>query len=175
MIWSNDNYELFIDSFDVLEWNRLVDILACNPHVEQWEINRVMDYRYNYSLKCGTSSVYMAYWHNTQMGRNMDMHTLKVKFNFNKVKDKEMFIWVCNEVLYSRLDRIRVGSVDMCTDVNAPIRNFIVDKGRKKNTRSFNDTMYFGDRHKNGAVKIYDKAKEMGINKRFKICECNKV
>lgn len=163
MDWVNDNYELVIDSFDVVSWNRIVDALACNPYVEQWESSRVMDYRYNYSIKSGSSSIYLGYWHNTQVGRNMDMHALKIKFNFNKVKG-EMFDWLCSEILYGSLDRLRVVSVDMCLDVHAPIRNFIVDKGRKKNTRSFNETMYFGDRHKNGAVKIYDKGKEMGTD-----------
>lgn len=159
--WLNDNYELIIDSFDITDWDKIVNAFACNPYVEQWESKRVMDYRYNYSIKSGDSSIYLGYWHNTQVGRNMDMHALKIKFNFNKVRG-DMFDWLCVNVLHDNLDRLRVVSVDMCLDVRSSIRCFMVDKGRKKNVRSFNDTMYFGDRHKNGAVKIYDKGKELG-------------
>lgn len=161
MDWKNDNYVLSIDSYDIDEFNYLVSCLADEPCAEIWDSKRISDFRYHIHIKTSVDTgVHLKYWHNAQVGTNYGLHKLQIKFNFNKVRDSELFDWLCDVVLYKHLDHLRVSSVDMCTDIKSPITSFIVDKGRKKNARSYNGTLYFGDRGRNGAVKIYDKGKE---------------
>ena len=164
MEWYNDKYTLSLDSYDVLNWNYIVGVLADEPCAEIWESKKINSYRYNTSLKTGSSSIYLGYWHNAQLSSNMGLHSLKIEFNFNKVKGDKLFDWVCDVILYPNLRYLNVKRVDMCTDITAPITNFVVDKCRKKNARSYNSTLYFGDRGRNGAVKIYDKGAELGTD-----------
>ena len=164
MEWYNDKYTLSIDSFDVEDWNYIVGSLSDEPCAEIWESKKINSYRYNISLSTGSSSIYLGYWHNAQIGGNLGLHSLKVEFNFNKVKYEPIFDWLCRVVLYPNVKFIKVKRVDMCTDITAPITNVIVDKGRKKNARSYNSTLYFGDRGRNGAIKIYDKGAELGTD-----------
>lgn len=164
MKWYNDKYTLSIESYDIEEWQNLIDSIAGEPNAEIWQTHKVSTYRYNVALKTSKSSIYLGYWHNTQVSTNMGLHSLKIEFNFNKCKNENLFDWLCRTVLFPHLAEIRVNRVDMCTDITNHISNFMFDKGRKKNTRSYNDTLYFGDRGRNGAVKVYDKAKEMGTD-----------
>lgn len=164
MEWYNDKYTLLIDGFDVNEWQHIQDSLSIEPNAEIWQTHKISSYRYNIVLKMARTSVHLAYWHNTQVSTNMGLHSLRIEFNFKKCRGEKLFDWLCEVLFYPHLTDLRISRVDMCTDITNPISSFIVDKGRKKNTRSYNDTLYFGDRGRNGAVKIYDKAKEMGTD-----------
>ncbi|GEM_PF-5630675 len=168
-----------------------------NPCVKHYLGFKKQDYHYNFAIDemsamslldletCNTcypnNRFYVGYQHNQE--KLMDFggkhYNMVVEFNPNKC---DMTFGLLNVILkrfFHNVHDIRVVSADFCCDIpDIPLDNVTIDMGRRRSycemRRNGGRGFYIGTRGSNGNVKIYDKAKELGLeNKTLTRYECH--
>lgn len=150
--------------------------LSGNTDVEHFEKFKMLDYRHNFrvfnddNLFDEKKSFYLGYIHNTEKpgSSGKKKYKLVIEFNPNKML---MDFGLLNTVLswfFCDVDNVKFVSCDICTDFEGiAIDSVIVDKGSKRTFIDYQKNggrgLYIGKRGSNGQVKVYDKAKELGL------------
>ena len=142
--------------------------LDYDPNVEYRTLMQINAYRHNWNIKQQTPfgqefSYWIGYQHNSE--KPSVSSGLVIQYNPNKCP----LMGVLANVLrvYFSSEEVEVISVDLAMDFALPIDKLIVDRQRKQNMQihyysSEMPTYYIGKG--DGRIKIYDKAKELGID-----------
>jgi len=151
--------------------------LSGNPMVKHYEKFRPLDYRHNFEVHIEndafedfTGSFFLGFFHNMEKPSDSPFkkYKLVIEFNPNKVL---MDFGLLNDVLsrfFADVNTCRLVSCDICTDIEGiPIDSVIVDRGLKRTFIDYQKDggrgLYIGKRGSNGQVKVYNKAKELGM------------
>ncbi|WP_313527164.1 hypothetical protein [Anaerotignum sp.] len=168
-----------------------------NPCIKSYLGYKKQDYHYNLAVdemsamavldfETGVSRIpnnrfYVGYQHNqeTLMEFGGKPYNMVIEFNPNKC---DVTCGLLNTILkkfFNDVHIIRVVSADFCCDVpDIPLDNVTIDMGRRRSycemRKNGGRGFYIGTRGSNGNVKIYDKAKELGLeNKILTRYECH--
>jgi len=138
--------------------------------IKSWEDRRINLYRYNYAINTiDGNTIYIGALHNSEIAKR-GITSIQVRYNPNKII---LGLGVYPELdnLFKKKiisDRFQIKEMDIAIDINNYMDNIVVTK--PKSTRDFklyekngSKTVYIGSRGK-GQIKVYDKAKELGIN-----------
>jgi hypothetical protein len=141
-----------------------------DPNISNWEDRRFNKYRYNWSFEFmsifGQVSFWVGFSHNSEkVGLK---HNLVLEYNPNKC-DEVPYLKSILKAFYRDFESVEVVSVDVACDMPVNILDVLyIPDGRRKyryfNNGSDDVTYYFGNRSEDGAVKIYNKARELGID-----------
>lgn len=140
-----------------------------DPNVEYWECQKYKEYRYNWTFKenCidGVNSFWVGYWHNAD--KDNLSHSLVIEYNPNKCCDMH-YLWEILKTFFSYTHSVYVCSVDVACDMPVNIKDvFHYNEGRRRymklTTGGDDITHYYGVRGTDGSIKIYNKARELGI------------
>lgn len=144
----------------------LVDMLQNYLGSKMWVGRSIKDYKYNFSVSELNYSFYLAFLHNTERLHEKSKVSLVIEFNPNKCS------WTGSTLLSYILtsyfvDDPTVVSLDVAVDIPVNINSIIVDRQVKRRVLTYdlggdNKTIYVGQG--NGRVKIYNKAREMGLD-----------
>jgi hypothetical protein len=155
---------------DNSEIEKFFNKYSCDPNVKHWETSQFKAYRYNWIFQdVDINNTIQSFWcgfcHNAEIKGNK--HNLIIEYNPNKTE----FMAALWEILcrfYSESWSVEIVSVDLACDMPVNILNlsYSVD-GRGGMVRklydygSDNKTYYV--REGDGRIKIYNKAREMGL------------
>lgn len=144
-------------------------VFAISPNIKAWIDKDVRGFRYNYSVSDSSgASLYIGCMHNSEDMRS-DSTWVYVEYNPNKFDVQDAVVpgqvrgllrhmAICGEVVF----------VHVAIDVYEGIEGFIVDKRYKSSYRLFvtrkGRSYYVGKSGKNGFMRVYDKAKEQGVD-----------
>lgn len=147
---------------DVETWDKLAQKVVMDPEVYSWVDNRIQFYRYNHVYRKGEKgSFYFAYRHNSE--KCMRKFSLVVEFNPNKC----LVDGYLRELLLMLGKNYIVVSADVAYDfMGLDIRDVILEKSMKKRVMVLSyggDDMTYYVGLGNGRVKVYNKAKEEGM------------
>lgn len=130
----------------------------------RWENKKgAKDYFYNLHVGQGDGAVYVGYRHNSvnpKLAR--ERFDMKLELNPNKHDwEKYKSFWICMSDF--RGLRKGVKSIDLAFDIDRPISRIVPVSTTGKDPNKIRGTFYFGQRGSHGFVRIYDKAKEEGL------------
>ena len=132
-------------------------------HMRKLEKLGGADYRYNLYLDDGSSggAVYIAYRHNS--AKPSEQYDLKIEFNPSKSnKAQESLFKVMARTL--KLKIVRLVEFDVAMDLQHKASDIYVINKSGKLPSSYDTTRYFGQKHTNGYLKLYDKLKEQKLS-----------
>ena len=155
----NKRFESFFQKYNNLYGN-----------VETWEDNRIGKCKYNFSIKQGIDkSFWVGFKLNSPNRDNKKKSYMYLRYNPNKVKVKDELKEILEEFFIGR--DFEIVSADIAIDLkNISMKSDIfIDKDMKNTIKdhrySENDrTYYIGKSGRDGYVKVYNKAKEQGID-----------
>lgn len=138
-----------------------------SPYVKYWEKFGFKDYRYNFAYDDGELNFWVGYEFNLSDKVREDSRTVVVEYNPNKNRITGVLFKLLSMINFMRKSDWKVKGVDVALDLKGVPRNSVFyDKGYRKNYREFysngSRTTYLGNRGW-GGIKIYDKAKEQGL------------
>lgn len=141
--------------------------VTTSPYVKYWEKFGFKDYRHNFSYDDGEVNFWVGYEFNLADKLREDSRTVVIEYNPNKNELVGILFKLLNSVNNMRKSDWKVKGVDVALDLKGVPRNSVFyDKGYRKNYREFysngSRTTYLGNRGW-GGIKIYDKAKEQGL------------
>lgn len=161
----------------------IVKNLNLNPAVTYWTSFKYSGYRHNWRIEqgpltfdyldsSGNSKVsyigeYYSYWlgfhHNSE--KPTEVHNLVIEFNPNKCLLHGLLDLILRT--FFNTFSIEVVSIDVAMDIPININKLIIDKYKKHTYKLFDNggddkTHYLGKG--DGRIKIYNKAKELGID-----------
>lgn len=130
----------------------------------RWEYRKgAKDYAYNLHVGQGDGAVYVGYKHNSinpKLAR--ERFDMKLDLNPNKHDwEKYKSFWICMSDF--REFKKGIKSIDLAFDIDRPISRIIPVSTTGKAANKFQTTFYFGQRGSHGFMRIYDKAKEEGL------------
>lgn len=132
-------------------------------HIRELEKLGGTDYRYNLYLSEGRTSdgaVYVGYKHNS--ARLGDTYDLKVELNPSKCnKAQESLLKALHHKLGDKV--VRLVEFDVAMDLQHRTSNVYIINKSGKLPSSYDTTRYFGQKHTNGYLKMYDKLKEQRL------------
>lgn len=143
----------------------------CNPDIEHWTTTEYFKFRHNWKFtsmsnifKGISSSFWVGYQHNA--ASKAHEYNLVIEYNPNKCDTSEGYLNVILRHFYYNPDMVTIVQVDLACDMPVNINSLYMDKCGKqvKKTLDYggdNKTIYLGEGDKR--VKIYNKAKELGI------------
>lgn len=143
--------------------------LDYEPSVKYWTNYNLEQYRHNWRIEeekvvGGNCSYWLGYHHNSS--KDTEKHDLVIEYNPNKCPIDKMLELILFKFFASK--EIEVVSLDIAMDFEINITELLVDKYRKKTMKIFygaegedDITYYLGT--DDGRVKIYNKARELGI------------
>lgn len=101
----------------------------------------------------GGASLWIGY------GIGNSKNKISIVFNPNKLKDSKIYKYL-QEL---GIEKAKVDELDVAYDIFRPPEQVLVlsNEGRQKNI--YRGTIYFGNRHREGYCKVYNKAEEQGI------------
>lgn len=133
-------------------------------HIRELEKLGGTDYRYNLYLSEGRTSdgaVYVGYKHNS--ARLGDTYDLKVELNPSKCnKAQESLLKALHHKLGDKV--VRLVEFDVAIDLQHKASDIYVINKSGKLPSSYDTTRYFGQKHTNGYLKLYDKLKEQKLS-----------
>lgn len=133
-------------------------------HIRELEKLGGTDYRYNLYLSEGRTSdgaVYVGYKHNS--ARLGDTYDLKVELNPSKCnKAQESLLKALHHKLSDKV--VRLVEFDVAIDIQHRTSNVYIINKSGKLPSSYDTTRYFGQKHTNGYLKLYDKLKEQKLS-----------
>jgi len=161
----------------------IVKNLDLNPAVTYWTNYRYSGYRHNWRIEQGPLtfeylddggdvkrsyigqdySYWLGFHHNSE--KPTEVHNLVIEFNPNKCLPHGLLDLIL-KTFFNTLS-IEVVSVDVAIDIPININRLIIDKYRKHTYKLFDNggddkTHYLGKG--DGRIKIYNKARELGID-----------
>lgn len=151
------------------EIQKIADNLACDPRVtSNYETGDLKKCKYNYTLDCVGGSVYVGLEDNNTRNTDESRKTVKIEYNPQKVNIFQELHYL-RDLLFLDLHRRYIMYLDLAYDMYVDIVDIDYDKRRVNEYNSLHghsdlETVYLGTFGTNGAVRIYDKTKEM--NKR---------
>ncbi len=132
-------------------------------HIRELEKLGGTDYRYNLYLSEGRTSdgaVYVGYKHNS--ARLGDTYDLKVELNPSKCnKAQDSLLKALHHKLSDKV--VRLVEFDVAIDIQHRTSNVYIINKSGKLPSSYDTTRYFGQKHTNGYLKMYDKLKEQRL------------
>lgn len=141
--------------------------LDINPGVIYWEKTAFKSYRHNWQVKQqavmgGEYSYWIGYQHNSE--NDVKNANLVIEYNPNKCPIDGLLEYILNE-FFANL-KTEIVSLDIAMDFEINIRDLLIDKFRKQGFKMFSNggddvTYYIGKG--DGRTKIYNKARELGI------------
>ena len=165
--------------------------------IKQYLGYKKQDYHYNLSIdetavynevdmSTGSTIIpnnrfYVGYQHNQErlVEFSGKKYNMVIEFNPSKCDITMGLLKIILKRFFYDVHSIKVVSADFCTDVEGvPLDNVTIDMGRRRTYIDYQTdkgrTKYVGRRGSNGQVKVYDKAKELGIeNKILTRWECH--
>lgn len=129
-------------------------------HIRTQEKLGNADYRYNiYVSEHETSdgSVFIGYKHNS--AKASECYDMKIEFNPNKSNDVQGYVLKALKSIV-KANVVRLVECDIAIDIPyKPSDVYVVNKSGKLPS-SYDTTRYFGQKHTDGYMKLYDKLKE---------------
>lgn len=160
-----------IESSDVKSF---FDKYSCNSDVSYYETTQFTKYKHNWLFTTmdyesfNKSSKGVSFWVGYQFGseQKSNKHWLVIEYNPNKNDITRGYL---NDILlrfFNCSALVEIVSVDIACDMPINIKTVYCDKGGKQLKKVFdyggdNRTIYLGQG--NGRIKIYNKAREMGL------------
>lgn len=138
------------------------DNYAYEPRFYVYYSGNIKDYRYNYKIDCGNTSIYLGFFHNSENVRDLKHFTV-CEFNPNKIDFSDSIFQDIMLRFFS--GEYQIVSFDFAVDLDVDINNLFFDrKGRHVKIFDYggsNKTIYIGER--GNRLKIYNKAIEQGL------------
>ena len=159
-----------LESIVPMDFNGQIDAVlnvGTSPYVRYWEKFGFKDYRHNFAYDDGNVNFWVGYEFILSDKLREDSRTIVIEFNPNKNKLDGVLLKLLGRVNMFRKADWKVKGVDVALDLRGVPRNSVFyDKGYRKNYREYysngSRTTYLGNRGW-GGIKIYDKAKEQGL------------
>jgi len=156
-----------VHSDDILKF---FNPFGSNSDVEYYETCQIKKYRHNWTFKNNDlilkqiNSFWMGYQHN--MEQKSQKYWLVIEYNPNKVDMLHGYLNTILKRFYQSYKEVQVVSVDLACDMPININNLFCGKGTKHIKKLFdyggdNKTIYIGEGP--GRIKIYNKARELGL------------
>lgn len=148
---------------------RIADNLSYDSRVtSNYESGELKKCKYNYTLDCGGGSVYIGLEDNNTRNSDEGRKTVKIEYNPQKVDIFEEIHYL-RELKLLDLHRRFIMYLDLAYDMYVDIKDVVYEKRRINEYNAIHghsklETVYLGTFGSHGAVRIYDKTKEM--NKR---------
>lgn len=142
-----------------------------NIEVAYYEDLRFRKYRYNWNFKVNSifNNDIVGFWLGFNHGSEKvgQAHNLVIEFNPNKCEEIP-YLWIVLKRFYSDSKRVVCVSCDIACDMPVNILDVLYIPHGRRNTKAFNNggddmTYYFGSRGDDGHIKIYNKARELGL------------
>lgn len=145
-----------------LYFNRYRD----NPDSTYWQGHGVKAYKHNFTINIGDSSVYVGIHHNMKKAVQGSVDMV-IKYNPNKVYGVELASIICQFFIGNPFTKVK--SFDLAIDIPINILQVFPQPVGKMSKRIIdnggdNKTYYFKERGSNGAIKIYNKKREAGLD-----------
>lgn len=143
--------------------------LDYEPSVKYWTNYNLEQYRHNWRIEQqnpynGVYSYWLGYHHNSS--KDKEKHDLVIEYNPNKCPIDGMLELILFKFYASK--EIEVVSLDIAMDFEVNISYLLIDKFRKNKMKMITGgkgeddiTYYLGE--SDGRIKIYNKARELGI------------
>lgn len=119
-------------------------------------------YKYNIHIGQGDGAVFIGYHHNSANPKlNKERFDMKIEFNPSKhdYRKFKMF-WLCLARFKDYKKTIK--GLDLAFDIQKDISECVPLSLTGKTMNKFRSTYYFGNRGKDGYLKVYDKGEEEG-------------
>lgn len=154
------------DEFNNLQ-NSLIDLMESGYlyNVKSYQNASARSYLYNINIPVDEvvateGAIYIGYLHNSNKNRlNGNSFNMKMEFNPNKATHiNQMVLLAIKQCLKNK--QVELTDLDIAIDVPYPIKDVYSVSNKSRNTSSNNTTRYYGEQHKHGYLKIYDKTKE---------------
>lgn len=168
---SIDNINLRFRNVTTKEFNKITDTLHCLKDeeklfdVKEYNSAKPMDYAYNLRIPvdevvASEGAIYIGYLHNSNLDR-LKGKTFDMKVEFNPSKSTYI-----NDIVFNVLDqciknkKVELIEFDIAIDIPYKIKDVYSVSNKGRLGGSCETTRYYGSKHKDGYLKIYDKAKE---------------
>jgi len=168
--WKVDKIKFKYLVRDKRQIQRLIDNLSTETRTSQiWESKNVKQCRYNYTIETEQKGIIYIGIESNQpnIAEDEKRKTIVLEYNPNKVDPfKINYLKFLKEI---ELHRRKIMFIDLAYDIEININDLEYTKRRINErychigTKSL-ETIYLGRKGENGAVKIYDKVKEMNKN-----------
>lgn len=145
------------------------DRFSRNSDVDYWETTRFTQYRHNWTFKTiePVFNKEVSFWVGYQFNAEQKSlkHWLVIEYNPNKNDITGGYLNTILQYFFNPVET-EIVSVDIACDMPVNIKSIYCDKGGKQIKKVFdyggdNKTVYLGQG--NGRIKIYNKAREMGL------------
>jgi len=149
--------KVYVDYFELFHHH-----YSYEPRFHAYYSRNIKDYRYNYIIDCGSTSMYVGFFHNSENVRDLK-HFVVFEFNPNKVDFGDP---VFRDIIFRFFSgEYEIVSFDFAVDLDIDINNLYFDR-KLRHVKIFdyggsNKTIYIGER--GSRVKIYNKAIEQGL------------
>lgn len=133
-------------------------------HIRTQEKLGGADYRYNIYVsehETTDGAIFIGYKHNS--AKASEYYDMKIEFNPNKVNNVQRYLLKALESI-AKTNVVKLVECDVAIDIPYKTSDVYIVNKTGKIPSSCDTTRYFGQKHTNGYLKVYDKAKEQGFD-----------
>lgn len=133
-------------------------------HIRTQEKLGGADYRYNIYVsehETTDGAIFIGYKHNS--AKASEYYDMKIEFNPNKSNSVQRYLLQALESIV-KTKVVRLVECDVAIDIPYKTSDVYIVNKTGKIPSSCDTTRYFGQKHTNGYLKLYDKAKEQGFD-----------
>jgi hypothetical protein len=173
-----DNLVLIIEnvtSTDMEQFNKGLERIDFSGNIEvNFYIGKqISQYHYNYHIGAfgEQGAIHIGWKHNNAKGieRNHDsqeMHKMRIEFNPSHQPPDRPIFDIFREIFLNHKKRIYY--MDLAIDTETDLRTLNISSLTGKDRNIVHGTIYYGQRGKDGRLKVYDKKKEQSVKHKIK-------